>query len=952
MTTEPAPVGGAPHPPVAGRDAGRPAGDYRWPVRVPSDLPGWRRAAELAGRRTECGVLDTLIGAVRTGGSRALVLHGEPGIGKTALLEYLAVRSSGCRVARGTGVQSEMELAFSGLHQLCAPMLDRLDRLPGPQRDALRTVFGISAGPPPDRFLVGLAVLSLLSDVAEGQPLMCLVDDQQWLDACSAQVLAFVARRLGAESVGLVFATRAVGDDLAGLPELAVTGLRAQDAGALLDAVLTGPIDARVRDQIVAETRGNPLALLELPRGLSPADLAGGFGLPGAPGLSGSIEETFGQRAAALPAAARRLLLVAAGDPSGDSALVDRAAALLGIGEDDRWPAVDSGLAEFGTRVRFRHPLARSAVYRSAGERERRQAHAALAAATDAAVDPDRRAWHRAEAAAGPDEDVAAELARSAGRARARGGLAATAAFLRRAATLTPDAALRAGRALAAAQAKIQAGGFAIAGDLLAMAETGPLSEVERAQADLLRARLAYVTNRGSDAPLLLLAAARRLQPIDAAMSRATLLDALLAAIFAGRLAAADGDVLTVARAVRTEQPAHSRAPDLLLDGTAAGYTDGYVAGLPMLRLGLARFGAGMSVDEQLRWLYLACITALRVWDDTSWDALSARQVELARAVGQLSDLPLALVSRAYLLLFSGDLAGAAALVDEAQAVEEATGGSPEPYGPLGLAAFRGDEAAALPVIDAAVADVTRRGEGQGITFAQWAKAVLYNGIGRYPEALAAARCAAEYDADIGSLVWVWPELVEAAVRSDQAAVATGLHRRFTEITEVAGTDWALGMRLRSQAMLADGAVADDLYRESIDRLARTRMRVQHARAHLLYGEWLRRRRRTTEARDHLRTAHGMLASMGIGAFAERAGRELRAAGGTVRGRATGNRHDELTAQEAQIARMARDGLSNPEIGTRLFISARTVQYHLRKVFTKLGVTSRGQLEQALPHEP
>jgi DNA-binding CsgD family transcriptional regulator len=918
---------------------------------VPADLPGWRRAAELVGRRAECAVLDQLIGTVRSGGSTALVLHGEPGVGKTALLEYLAVQALGCRVLRGGGVQSEMELAYAGLHQLCGPLLDGLAGLPEPQRDALGTAFGISAGPAPDRFLVGLAVLSLLSDVAERQPLICLVDDQQWLDRASAQVLAFVARRLGAESVGLVFATRVVGDDLSGLPGLAVGGLRRADARALLDAVLTGPIDERVRDQIVAETGGNPLALLELPGGLTPADVAGGFGLPGALPLSGSIEERFGRRAAALPEPARLVLLAAAADPSGDPALVHRAITGLGIDAAAVAEATEVGLVEFGTRVRFRHPLARSGVYRSAAVPERQRVHAALAEATDQDLDPDRRAWHRAKATVWPHESVAAELERSAGRARARGGLAAAAAFLQRAATLTPDAARQAGRALAAAQAELEAGAFDAVLDLLAMATSGPLSDLQRAQVDLLRARLAFVTNRGSDAPTLLLRAAGRLAAVDTGLSRATYLEALHAAIFAGRLAGSGGDVLDVARAASTApRAAHEpRAPDLLLDGTAAMFNDGYTAGLPALREALAVFGVGMSTEDELRWLYLAGITAIRVWDDDRWDALSARHLQLARSTGALSEVPLALTSRAYTLLFAGDLAAVASMTDETLAIEEATGSHLAPYGALGLSAFRGDESVARAVIERALADVTRRGEGVGLTFAEWARAVLCNGLGRYHEAMAAARRAVDYRNDPGQLVWVWPELVEAAVRSARPDVAAGPHCLLAEMTGAAGTDWALGMRARTTALLSDGPATEDLHVESITRLARTRMRVQLARAHLLYGEWLRRERRNNDARDQLRTAHTMLESMGIAAFAERAARELRAAGGTVRRRVDADRHDELTAQEAQIARMARDGLSNPEIATRLFISARTVQYHLRKVFTKLDIASRSQLEHVLP---
>ena len=571
-------------------------------------------------------------------------------MGKTALLEYLTGHAHGCQVARTAGVQSEMELAFAGLHQLCAPMLDRLEALPVPQRDALRTAFGMSAGPPPDRFLIGLAVLSLLSQAAEEQPLVCLVDDEQWLDHASAQILAFVARRLGAESVALVFAARTPSSDLGGLPELVVAGLPEADARALLDSVLTGPIDGRVRDQIVAETQGNPLALLELPRALTIAELAGGFGLPGGGALAGSIEESFRRRVSALPPPTRRLLLLAAADPTGDPALVWRAAGRLGISTGAAAPAVDAGLVEFGTRVRFRHPLARSAAYRPAPAQDRQAAHRALAEVTDPRLDPDRRAWHRAQAAPGPDEDIAAELERSAGRAQARGGLAAAAAFLKQAAMLTLDPAQRAGRALAAAQAKIQAGAFGVARDLLAMAESGPLSGFQQANADLMRAHLAFNASRGTEAPPLLLKAARKLELIDPRLSRATYLDAVSAAIFTGRLAAPGSGVLEVARAARSAPPTRTpRAPDLLLGGLTAQYNEGYAAGVPMLREALTVFGNGMSAEEELHWLWLACVAAaVRVWDYDRWDALSARHVQLAHAAGALSELPLALTSRAY----------------------------------------------------------------------------------------------------------------------------------------------------------------------------------------------------------------------------------------------------------------------------------------------------------------
>jgi DNA-binding CsgD family transcriptional regulator len=897
-------------------------------------------------------VLERLAHAVRAGESRVLVVHGEAGVGKTALFEHLAGHAPGLRVTRASGVQSEMELAFAGLHQLCAPALDSLDTLPAPQRDALRIAFGMSSGPAPDRFLLGLAVLSLLSHAAAEQPLLCLVDDHQWLDRASAQILAFAARRLGVESVGLVFATRDPGGDLAGLPELLVSGLRAADARALLDAALTGPIDTRVRDLIVAETRGNPLALLELPHGLTPQELAGGFGLPGALPLAGSIEQNFRRRVEALPRQARRLLLLAAADPSGDPALVWRAAAQLGIGTEAALPATEAGLAEFGTRLLFRHPLARSAAYQAASAQARQEAHRALAAATDPRLDPDRRAWHRAQAAPGPDEDVAAELERSASRARSRGGLTAAAAFLERSTMLTLDPAQRAARALAAARAKSQAGAFNAAFELLAVAEAGPLSDLQHAHADLTRAQLAFITSRGAEAPPLLLKAAKRLAGIDPGLSRATYLDALSAGIFTGRLASPGSDLLAIARAAAEAPPAPQppRAPDLLLDGLTAHYNDGYAAGVPMLRGALAAFGEGMPAEEELRWLWLACVAAaVRVWDDESWDVLSARHVRLAHDTGALSELPLALTSRAFLYLFTGQLSAAAALTDEIQAVKEATGSGLAPYGALGLAAFRGQETRAQALVEATMEDVTLRGEGVGITFAEWANAVLNNGLGRYDKAAAAALHACDYDDDLGSLIWTMPELVEAAVRTGMTEAAARADERVEEITGACDTDWARGIRARSRALLSEGETAERLYRESVRRLSRTRLRVDLARAHLLYGEWLRRERRRGDAREQLRTAHGMFEAIGMAGFAERARRELRSTGESARKRSSAAGHAELTAQELLVARLARDGLSNPEIGTRLFISAHTVQYHLRKVFAKLGITSRSQLDRVLP---
>ncbi len=910
---------------------------------------------QLLGRRSECAALDQLVASVREGLSRALVLRGEAGVGKSALLEYLVRRASGCGFARAAGVESEMELAFAGLHQLCAPFIDRLDRLPGPQREALGTALGLREGDAPDRFLVGLSVLSLLSDAAEERPLVCVVDDAQWLDGASAQALAFVARRLGAESVGLVFAVREPAGErhLEGLAELVVGGLADGDAQALLEAVVAGPLDERVRDRIVAETRGNPLALLELPRGRTPAELAGGFGLNGGPALAGRIEERFQERFAELSPATRLLLLVAAAEPVGDPLLVWKAAAALGIEGAAADPATAAGLVELGAQVRFRHPLVRSAVYGAAVPEDRRRVHEALAEATDAEVDPDRRAWHRAQATAGLDEDVAAELERSASRARARGGLAAGAAFLERAAELTPDSKRRAQRALAAAQGKHQAGAPDAALRLLAVAEAGPLDELEQARAQLLHAQITFATTRGRDAPPLLLAAAKRLEPLDVLLAHATYLEAFAAALVADRLALG-GDTREVAAAVLaadwgrlpTESP---RACNLLLDGLALLTCQGYTTGTPALKEALRAFrDAHLSEEEELCWLWLACHIARALGDDVAWDELTARQIEVARRAGALSLLPVALDDRIHVDLFGGRFAVATSLAAEAAAVVEATGSRLSLRGPIALANWRGQEAEARTLIEAHRKDVVSRGEGLWLAHTDWGSAVRYNGLGRYDDALAAAERAAEGARGLGVPTWVLADLIEAAVHSGKPERASGPLARLTEIAEANGTDWSLGFLARSRALVAEREAAEPLYREGIERLGRTRIRVALARTMLVYGEWLRRENRRVDAREQLRAAHEMLTDVGMEAFAERARRELLATGETVRKR-TVETLDDLTPQEAQIGRLAADGFTNPEIGAQLFLSPRTVEWHLRKVFGKLGIRSRRQLRTALP---
>jgi DNA-binding CsgD family transcriptional regulator len=900
-------------------------------------------------------LLASLVETVRAGQSRVLVVRGEPGVGKTALLDYLAGQAQGCRVVRAAGVQSEMEFAFGGLHQLLAPMLDRLDRLPVPQRDALRTVFGISAGPAPDRFLVALAVLSLLSEVAGKRPLVCVIDDQQWLDQASAQALGFAARRLAADPVGLVFAARVPGTELAGLPELAVEGLAEDDARALLDSALTGPLDTRVRDQIVAEAGGNPLALLELPRAMTPAELAGGFGLPGQRSLTGRIEDSFRRRLDALPAQTRRLLLLAAADPSGDPSLVRRAADRLGLPvAESAAMAAEAGLAEFGTRVRFRHPLVRSVAYRSASFAERHQVHSALAEETDPATDPDRHAWHRAQAADGPDEDVAAGLERSASRAQARGGMAAAAAFLEQSVRLTADPARLVERTLAAAQASMQAGAFDKARDLLVITETWPLDEFAAARVDLLRGLVAFASGMGGDAPPLLLNAARRLEPLAPELARETYLDAWGAACFAGQLAA--GALAEISRDARTLPPSPDPGTvELLLDGLALQINDGRVAAAPALRQAVSIFASdGISAGDGLRWAWLAPVPALLLWDVDGWRAILARQVQLVRDAGALEYLPIHLESAGTVAAWSGDFGAAAALIAENKVVSEATGASVPPLAALLLAGLRGNQAEAVPLIEATINAARAQGQGLAVTVARWAAAIHYNGRGRYADAEAAAGQASRDMPEIFASTFALTELIEAAVRTGDTRLAAGAVDQLTETTRAGGTDWGLGTEARSRALISQGRLAEDLYREAIDRLGRTRLRPELARAHLLYGEWLRRENRRTDAREQLRTAYDMMSVTGMEAFAERARRELEATGEAARKRPAQDiveASQELTAQETQVALLARDGLSNPEIGARLFISTHTVQYHLSKAFAKLGIGSRSQLHRVLPRD-
>jgi DNA-binding CsgD family transcriptional regulator len=909
--------------------------------------PTAARPVALCGRRREREVLDALVAGAREGRSGALVLRGEAGVGKTALFEHLVGAAAGLRVLRAVGVESEMELPFAALHHLLGPLLDRMAPLPRPQRDALRTVFGLGDGPVPDRFLVGLAVLGLLAEAADERPLLCVVDDAQWLDRASAQALAFAARRVQAESIVLCFATREPVADLEGLPELSLEGLDDADARALLASVVGGPVDRRILDRMVAEGRGNPLALLEL----APTALDGGFATPGTTSTPGRIEEAFRRRVARLPDDTRLLLLVAAADPLGDPALLWEACARLEVGRQALGPAEEAGLTTAtDAGLRFRHPLVRSAVYGAATAEDRRRVHAVLAEASDPVADPDRRAWHRAQATVVPDDDVAAELERSAGRAKALGGHAAAAAFLARAVGLTADPARRAERAIAAAQAKFLAGATDEATSLLAVAEGGRLDDVGRARGEMLRAQMAYARDRGGDAPALLLAAARRLEDVDPPLARATYLDALAAGLFVGGPRAAEiaAAVLAAPRSAAADAAAPC-ATDLLLDGVATQQAVGYAAGVPVLRRALRAFREQPALsEEELRSTWFACSTAAGLWDDEAWAELTGRYVGLARAAGALPVLQMALSAQAAFDAFAGRLGQAGQAVEELRAVTAAMGARLPPYGALMTVAWRGRDGESTAVVEAAMRDVAGRDDGLGLATAQLATALLRNGLGRHDEALAAAERAAAYSAAPSLQNWSLVETVEAAARSRRPDRAANALDRLTARARTAGGDWALGVEARSRALLADGEAADALYREAIERLGRTRVRVELARAQLLYGEWLRRCRRRADAREQLAAAYAALTAMGVEAFAERARRELLATGETVRRRTPASR-DDLTAQEREIAYLARDGLSNPAIGARLFISRRTVQYHLRKVFAKLGIASRAELHLVLP---
>lgn len=910
--------------------------------------------ADIVGRRPERSALDGLLAGARDGRSGVVVLSGEAGIGKTALLERTrdVAAGSGFRVERSTGAESETQFAFAGLHQLCAPMLDRVSALPAPQEAAMAVALGLRGGAPPEGFLVGLATLSLLAEVAESQPLLCLVDDAQWLDEASAQILAFVARRLAAEQIALVFARRDADEhDLhpfVGVPELRMDGLGDPDARALLAGAVRAPLDEEVRERIVAEARGNPLALLELPRSTHQTHRAGGFELPDVMSVPRRVEDAFLRRSNTLPADTQMLLLAAAADPTGDLDLLWRAAAHLEIDREATAPAEAAGLVEIDALVRFRHPLVRSAVYRAAAPSDVRRAHRALAAATDPRSDPDRHAWHRAQAAQDADEEAAADLERSAGRARSRGGVAAAAAFLEQATHLTPEPADRARRALDAAQATHDAGAFDRAVSLLDIAAAGPLDRRQGARLELLRAQIAFNRTRDATVPGMLLDAARMLTPLDAALARVTYLRAIDAAIITGGLGDGRGvrDVAAVATAAPAP-PGPVGASDRLLDALVALYTQGYAAGCSDVREALEALcvddsSAPGADGDTRRWLWLASRTALTLYDDELLYALAQRNVRMAREAGDLAALPAALVIMTAVVVLVGELDRASDLIAEEAAITQSVGGVSMRFGRLVEAAWRGHRSETVAIHAAAIQEATARSNRAEVALAEHTLAVLHNGLGDHTAALDAAERACE-SLEPPHVNLALPELIEAAARAGQPERAEVGLAELEMRASASGSQWALGLAARSRALLSEGPDAEDHYLEAIERLGSCRMRTYLARTHLVYGEWLHDGGRRHDARQQLHTAHELLADMGANGFADRAARGLRATGAHPRVRSA-SPTDALTAHELNIARLVATGATNRDVGAQLFLSPRTIEAHLRSIFRKLDITSRRQL--------
>jgi DNA-binding CsgD family transcriptional regulator len=900
----------------------------------------------LLGRDAEFDQVTALLDAAIRGVGGALVVTGEPGIGKTALLRAVAEarRPGTVRFLRAAGSQFEAELAYATLHQLLSPLLPRLTELESPYRKALSVALGLGEGPPPDRYRVGVALLAWLTIVGDARPVACIVDDAQWMDHASAQALGFVARRLETGHVGLLLAARdtVAVPELAELEELALTGVDEHAARALLTAEIRAPLDPRVRAQIVAEARGNPLALRELPRVVGPAGLGVDVQMP----LTGLIERGFQARFDRLSAAARTLLVVASAEPLGDPALLSAASASLRLDGDATALAAQSGLIEVSVRVRFSHPLARSAVYRAASPDMRRRAHRALAAVTDVALEPDRRAWHLALATVGTDAEVAVELERAAWRAAARGGVAAAAAFLERAVALSPVGEDRASRALVAADAAYLAAMPGSAADLLEVAEVGPLDGVQQARAKVLRARLAIHEGRGRDAVSMLLEAATALDPVDRDAATDTFLEAFGFALFAGRTAE-QPYLKQVAAAVDHRPgatgPAPARPIELLLEASTRQIEFGQVNAHETMHAAVDAFSSPAADDERhMAWRWLTCSVATDLWNERAWRLLATEQAEHARSNGALAALPTALHYLSLAHLHAGDFAGAQTLIDEAAAVQTAGGRAGLSCADLARRAWSGDREHTEQLIAESRAIAVRRGEGRTLTAIDLAEALLNNGLGRYEIALQAAQRAADLD-EPGFLAFIAPEHIEAAVRSGKIELARASARRLVERTSKIDSAWARGIVSRCRALVAEDEHAEEFFEHALAELDRAAGDLNLARTRLLYGEWLRRAGRRRAARDQLRAAFEQLTKIGAAGFAQRAARELAATGERARSRGL-DPSDGLTIQEKAVARLVAAGATSKEAAAELVLSPRTIDAHLRSIFRKLGISSRRQL--------
>jgi DNA-binding CsgD family transcriptional regulator len=908
----------------------------------------------LLGRSTEFAALRRLITQACAGKGGVLVLHGEAGIGKTTLLETTHKELERLHVLRVENTEAESSLSFAGLQHLTSTLTSHVGGLPQPQREALSVALGRRPGPAPDRLHLGLAIMGLLSAAAEARPVVCLVDDAQWMDESSRAVLAFVARRISARRIAVVVAAQDVEDiaELSGLPAHAVRPLGDRDARELLDSTVRAPLDRRVRERVLVEAHGNPLALLQLPRWIGPTEMTARHTQRSVKAPK-RLEESFRTRLAKLPAEVRRFLLLAAAEPDGDPLIVRRAAALVEIGPDAPTQAEAAGILDaHGTRTCFRHPLLRSMVYAAASASERRGAHAALAECCDALHDPDRHAWHLGQAAAGFDEVTAGRLEAAArGAVRHSGaGTAVASGFWELAAALTVDRGTRASRLLSAVRAKQETGAFADALAILSTLRHEPLPEPERARVVLMHARNAYAIHRDEDSAMLLLDAAGLVADHDPEAGRYLLLDALGAIAFTGRCLTQDRRRDLADRAQRL---GHATEADdhvgLMSKALVTSLTDGQAAAAPSLALAVKRFLADADADADADAaeadascaVRIAGHAALHLWDAQAWRQLVELQVHKARTEGDLAALPLGLNQLALAHIHAGELAAAAGCAAEAQNITQSTDMAPLRYAELALAAWQGDEPRTLALADLATREATDRRETRLLTAAEHAQAVLHNGAGR-PEAVLALSGQGGQDIQAGYWGLLAAEQAEAAVACGQTARARSACSMLKDNAQVHGTAWAEAVSLQAQALLERGLEAELLFQRSVDQFTAAGAVLQAARTRLLWGEWLLSCGRRVQARDSLRTAQAAFSAAGAHAFAVRAGIKLSAAGERAIRPRTGVH--TLTAQELRVARMVAGGETSREVGAALFVSPRTVDAHVRSILRKLEVSSRRQL--------